>query len=96
MGEVVGRMADFAVVTSDNPRDEDPDAIIAGICAGLEGTRADVVVEPDRRAAIRAALRLAEPGDVVLIAGKGHEIWQLSRGKKHPFEDPAVVRQELP
>ena len=96
MGEVVGTNADLAIVTSDNPRHEDPDKIIAEVCEGLKTTPVDVVVEPDRRAAIRAALREAEPGDVVLIAGKGHEAWQLLRGKRLPFEDRRVVLEELP
>jgi len=96
MGEVVGRLADLALVTSDNPRSEDPDAIILEVLAGLRRTPCDVIVEPDRRAAIRRVLREAEPGDVVLIAGKGHESWQHSRGKRIPFEDSRVVREELP
>ncbi len=96
MGEVAGRLADVAIVTSDNPRNEDPEEIIRQVRVGMTGTDADVVVEPDRRAAIRAALRRAEPGDVVLIAGKGHEAWQFIRGKKLPFEDRRVVQEELP
>jgi UDP-N-acetylmuramoyl-L-alanyl-D-glutamate--2,6-diaminopimelate ligase len=96
MGRVVGDLADLAVVTSDNPRHEDPDQIIADIQKGLAKTPCDVVVEADRRLAIREALRRAEPGDVVLIAGKGHEAWQLSRGHRLPFEDSRVVGEELP
>jgi len=96
MGKTVGTLADVAILTSDNPRFEDPDEIITDVQEGLSGTPADVLVEPDRRAAIRAALRLARPGDILLIAGKGHEAWQLSRGKRLPFEDGRVVREELP
>ena len=76
MGAIAGSLADVAVVTSDNPRTEEPGAIIRDILPGLEGTAAEVVVEPDRRAAIRRALSLAKPGDTVVLAGKGHETYQ--------------------
>ena len=76
MGAIAGSLADVAVVTSDNPRTEEPEAIIRDILPGLEGTAAQEVVEPDRRAAIRRALSLAKPGDTVVLAGKGHETYQ--------------------
>ena len=76
MGAIAGSLADVAVVTSDNPRTEEPEAIIRDILPGLEGTAAEVVVEPDRRAAIRRALSLAKTGDTVVLAGKGHETYQ--------------------
>ena len=76
MGAIAGSLADVAVVTSDNPRTEEPEAIIRDILPGLEGTAAEVVVEPNRRAAIRRALSLAKPGDTVVLAGKGHETYQ--------------------
>ena len=98
MGAIGARLADVAIVTSDNPRSEDPEAIIAEILAGIEGgAGADgVVVEPDRRAAIRAALERAEGGDVVVIAGKGHEQGQeFEAGRKIPFDDREVAREEL-
>ena len=76
MGAIAGSLSDVAVVTSDNPRTEEPEAIIRDILPGLEGTAAEVVVEPDRRAAIRRALSLAKPGDTVVLAGKGHETYQ--------------------
>ncbi len=96
MGEVVGRLADMGIVTSDNPRFEDPEAIIRQIVVGFEGQNADVIVEHDRRAAIRKALRLIGRGDVLLIAGKGHEVWQRVRERRVPFEDKKVVMEELP
>lgn len=80
MGEAVGGLADVAVVTSDNPRSEDPDAIIADILPGLDRCGAEVYVEPDRRAAIRLALGLARAGDTVVLAGKGHETTQAVGG----------------
>jgi UDP-N-acetylmuramoyl-L-alanyl-D-glutamate--2,6-diaminopimelate ligase len=95
MGEIAARLADVAIVTSDNPRSEDPDAIIAEILAGIED-RSGVEVEADRRAAIRRAVGLAEPGDVVVIAGKGHEQGQeFAGGRKEPFDDVAVAREAL-
>jgi UDP-N-acetylmuramyl tripeptide synthase len=77
-------------------RNEDPQRIARDVLEGLKKTPADVVVELDRRAAIRMALHRAEPGDVVLIAGKGHETWQSLRERRIPFEDQRVVREELP
>jgi UDP-N-acetylmuramoyl-L-alanyl-D-glutamate--2,6-diaminopimelate ligase len=94
MGEIAGRLADEVVVTSDNPRSEDPDAIIAAIVSGVE--RSDVRVEPDRRAAIELVVGLARPGDVVVVAGKGHEQGQeFADGVKVPFDDVAVAREAL-
>lgn len=94
MGEVARRLADVAVVTSDNPRSEDPDAIISEIVAGARGG-AGLVVEPDRRAAIAAAIGRAGSGDVVVIAGKGHEQGQERAGVVTPFDDRDVAREIL-
>ncbi|MCZ6598030.1 MAG: UDP-N-acetylmuramoyl-L-alanyl-D-glutamate--2,6-diaminopimelate ligase [Planctomycetota bacterium] len=96
MGRVASRLADVAVVTSDNPRSEDPDAIIAAILEGTKTGAAEVVAVTDRRAAIRRALELAREGDVVLIAGKGHERWQQLLGREVPFDDTKVAAEELP
>lgn len=87
--------ADFAVVTSDNPRTESPDAIIEDIVAGMQECGERFSVEPDRKRAIEHALSLAHPGDSVLIAGKGHEDYQIIGTTKHPFDDRAVARQAL-
>jgi UDP-N-acetylmuramoyl-L-alanyl-D-glutamate--2,6-diaminopimelate ligase len=95
MGEAAGRGADVVVVTSDNPRSEDPQAIADAVVAGLAGTAARVDVELDRRAAIRGTLRGARAGDVVVIAGKGPETGQTARGRTVPFDDVAVAREEL-
>jgi UDP-N-acetylmuramoyl-L-alanyl-D-glutamate--2,6-diaminopimelate ligase len=94
MGAVAARRADLAVLTSDNPRHEDPDAIIAEVRAGA-GSAAALRIEPDRRAAIRLALAGAQPGDIVLVAGKGHETVQVVGDREIPFDDRAVVREEL-
>ena len=96
MGRIVGRLADVAMVTSDNPRDEDPRAIIDDVLTGLDSAAAEVLVEEDRRTAIRHAMQIARPGDVILVGGKGHETWQQLRGKREPFEDRRVIREELP
>lgn len=87
--------ADLAIITSDNPRSEDPLAIIAEIVAGAGDRRAGLRVVHDRRAAIRTAIRRAAPGDVVLILGKGHEQGQEIAGRIEPFDDRIVVREEL-
>jgi UDP-N-acetylmuramoyl-L-alanyl-D-glutamate--2,6-diaminopimelate ligase len=93
MGEVAARLADRVIVTSDNPRSEDPEAIVEAIVAGA-GT--PVETELDRRRAIALAIQGAEAGDVVVIAGKGHEQGQeFEGGRKEPFDDVTVVRQAL-
>jgi UDP-N-acetylmuramoyl-L-alanyl-D-glutamate--2,6-diaminopimelate ligase len=96
MGEVAARLADAVIVTSDNPRSEPPEAIIDEILAGVPPDAPHVEREVDRRAAIERAVRLAGPGDVVVIAGKGHEQGQeLAGGRKEPFDDVAVARAAL-
>jgi UDP-N-acetylmuramoyl-L-alanyl-D-glutamate--2,6-diaminopimelate ligase len=92
MGRIAGELADLAIVTSDNPRSEDPRAIIDEILAGAEG---ELEIEPDRRDAIARAVEEAEPGDVVLIAGKGHEQGQQFRDRTVPFDDREVAREAL-
>ena len=92
MGEAASRFADVVIVTSDNPRSEDPGAIVAEILAGAPR---EVDVELDRRVAIEHAVEMAAPGDVVLVAGKGHEIGQEIAGRVLPFDDRAVVREAL-
>ncbi|MGH8982419.1 MAG: UDP-N-acetylmuramoyl-L-alanyl-D-glutamate--2,6-diaminopimelate ligase [Acidimicrobiia bacterium] len=95
MGRVAGRSADFTVVTSDNPRSEDPYVIAAAVAAGLRDEGAPFVLELDRRAAIRYAVSDARPGDAVVIAGKGHETGQTTAGVTRPFDDRVVAREEL-
>jgi UDP-N-acetylmuramoyl-L-alanyl-D-glutamate--2,6-diaminopimelate ligase len=94
MGEVASRLADVVVLTSDNPRREDPTAIIDAIRAGMGG-RAYVIIEPDRRAAIELALGRAAAGDIVLVAGKGHETTQTIGTQEVPFDDRLVVKDLL-
>jgi UDP-N-acetylmuramoyl-L-alanyl-D-glutamate--2,6-diaminopimelate ligase len=94
MGGIASRRADRVVLTSDNPRSEDPRAIIDDVLAGVD--RVDVVVvEPDRRAAIALALESARPGDVVVVAGKGHETSQTTGNEVVPFDDRVVAGEAL-
>lgn len=93
MGKACATYADHLIVTSDNPRSEDPNAIIQEILKGIpQGT--SYQVEPDRRAAIHLALSDARPGDIILVAGKGHETTQEIGGRFYPFDDRAVLREE--
>jgi UDP-N-acetylmuramoyl-L-alanyl-D-glutamate--2,6-diaminopimelate ligase len=96
MGAVAARLADVTVITSDNPRSEDPRAIIDDIVAGVnQSDRDDLVIEPDRRQAIRHAIGLARPGDIVVVAGKGHETTQVIGDETLPFDDRQVVTEAL-
>ncbi|QXC62274.1 UDP-N-acetylmuramoyl-L-alanyl-D-glutamate--2,6-diaminopimelate ligase [Aquihabitans sp. G128] len=94
MGEVAARLADVVVVTTDNPRGEDPAAIISQVHDGMDDPR-DLRIEPDRRQAIRMAVASAEAGDVVLVAGKGHETTQTIGSIVTPFDDREVLREAL-
>jgi UDP-N-acetylmuramoyl-L-alanyl-D-glutamate--2,6-diaminopimelate ligase len=98
MGRAAAELSDLAVITSDNPRSEDPEAIVAEVAGGAEGfpDAAELEVVLDRREAIALALGRAEPGDTVVIAGKGHEQGQeFEGGRKVPFDDREVAREEL-
>jgi UDP-N-acetylmuramoyl-L-alanyl-D-glutamate--2,6-diaminopimelate ligase len=96
MGRAGGVLSDLAIVTSDNPRSEDPEAIVAEVAAGAREGDAELLVEVDRHAAIALALGRAGPGDTVVIAGKGHEQGQeFEGGRKIPFDDREVARAEL-
>jgi UDP-N-acetylmuramoyl-L-alanyl-D-glutamate--2,6-diaminopimelate ligase len=95
MGEAAGRGSDFVVLTSDNPRSEDPLAIINDALVGLQRTGVKYMVEPDRRKAIALAIDEVLPGDIVLLAGKGHEKTQTSREGVLPFDDVEVAREAL-
>jgi len=95
MGEAAGRGSDFVVVTCDNPRTEDPLAIINDVLPGIQRTSVSYTMEPDRRKAIALAIDDARTGDIVLIAGKGHEKVQITREGEAPFDDVEVARQVL-
>jgi UDP-N-acetylmuramoyl-L-alanyl-D-glutamate--2,6-diaminopimelate ligase len=95
MGEAAGRGSDFVVLTSDNPRSEDPRAIINDALVGLQKTGTKYIVEVDRRKAIGLAIGEARPGDIVLLAGKGHEKVQVTREGSNPFDDVEVAKEVL-
>lgn len=95
MGRIARELSDHVVLTSDNPRFEDPQSIIADVLAGMSGDGATYTVVPDRAAAIENAIALAEPGDVVVIAGKGHEAYQLVRGERLPFSDVTTAQAAI-
>jgi UDP-N-acetylmuramoyl-L-alanyl-D-glutamate--2,6-diaminopimelate ligase len=95
MGRVAGELSDVAVVTTDNPRSEDPVGIVLQVRDGLESTPSEQHTELDRRAAIALALGLARTGDAVLIAGKGHEDYQILSDRTIHFDDREVALEEL-
>ncbi|HEX5121604.1 MAG TPA: cyanophycin synthetase, partial [Rhodanobacteraceae bacterium] len=94
MGRIAEALADLVIVTDDNPRGEDGNAIVDEIVAGFENPER-VTVERDRRKAISLAIHAAHAGDIVLIAGKGHEPYQEIAGVRHPFDDLSVARDVL-
>ena len=95
MGEIGARLADFVIVTSDNPRTEKPEAIIDDILVGLKGYDTPYTVIPDRVAAIHYAMDHAQPGDVIVLAGKGHEDYQEIDHKHYPMDERVIVAEHL-
>jgi len=95
MGKVAGELADFCIVTSDNPRSEEPMKIINDIMPGLMETNCPRVIIEDRKDAIKYALDNAKAGDVVIIAGKGHETYQTIKGKNIHFDEREIIRELL-
>ena len=95
MGEIAGRLADYSILTSDNPRTEDPFDILRAVESGIRRTKGKYTVIENRREAIRHALETAREGDIVVLAGKGHETYQEINGIRHPFDEKVVVQQLL-
>ncbi len=93
MGEVSGRLADFTIITSDNPRDEEPLDIIDDIVTGIEKTSGIYVKIADRKEAIRYAITHGEPGDIIVLAGKGHEDYQEIKGVKYPMDERVLIQE---
>ncbi len=95
MGEVSGRLADFTIITSDNPRFEEPEAIIRDIVSGIEKTSGSYTTIADREEAIAYAIHHGQPGDIIVLAGKGHEDYQEICGKKYPMDERVLIRNIL-
>ncbi len=95
MGEVAGRLADLTVITSDNPRDEDPQAILADIRTEIEKTDGTYVEIADRKEAIRYVIENRQPGDLIVLAGKGHETYQIRKGKRYVMDERVLIREIL-
>lgn len=95
MGEVSGRLADLTIITSDNPRFEMPEDIIKDIETGIKKTKGAYIEIPDRKEAIAYAIHHGQPGDVIVLAGKGHEDYQEIQGKKYPLDERVLIREIL-
>ena len=95
MGEVSGRLADLSVITSDNPRFEEPQAIIDDIKEGIGKTNGQYVEICDRREAVRYVIENGRPGDIIVLAGKGHEDYQEIRGEKYPMDERVLIADIL-
>jgi UDP-N-acetylmuramoyl-L-alanyl-D-glutamate--2,6-diaminopimelate ligase len=95
MGRIASELSDIAVVTSDNPRSEDPSEIVRQVVEGTKGSKNPVFVEVDRTKAIEMALRKAKEGDIVLLAGKGHETYQFSIQVKFHYDEREIVKNIL-
>jgi len=95
MGEIGGKLADYCILTSDNPRSEDPMAILNAVEEGIKPTGGEYTIIENRREAIRYALTMGREGDIIVLAGKGHETYQEIKGVKHPFDEKLVVRELL-
>lgn len=95
MGEVSGEMADLTIITSDNPRFEEPQAIINDIKTGIHKTKGEYIEIIDRKEAIRYAIAHGRPKDVIVLAGKGHEDYQEIKGKKYPMDERNLIAEIL-
>ena len=95
MGEVSGNYANLTIITSDNPRFEDPMDIIADIRTGISRTKGEYIEIPDRKEAIRYAIKNGQPGDIIVLAGKGHEDYQEIKGVKYPMDERDLIRDIL-
>lgn len=95
MGEVAGKVAEYTIITSDNPRTEDPAKIIHDIEQGIKNTKGQYECIVDRREAIKQALRMANKKDIIVLAGKGHETYQEIKGEKHPFDERTVIQEMI-
>ena len=92
MGEISGKVADYTIITSDNPRTEDPKSIVDQIEEGIKKTKGKYEVIVDRTEAIKKAIEMANKTDIIVLAGKGHEPYQEINGVKHPFDERIIVK----
>lgn len=95
MGEVSGKLSDFTIITSDNPRFEEPQAIIDDIVVGMKKTDGKYITICDRKEAIKYAIEHGQPGDVLILAGKGHETYQEIKGVKHDMDERVLIKEVL-
>ena len=95
MGEVSGKLSDFTIITSDNPRFEEPQAIIDDIVVGMKKTDGKYITICDRKEAIKYAIEHGQPGDVIILAGKGHETYQEIKGVKHDMDERVLIKEVL-
>ena len=95
MGEIAGKLADFCIITSDNPRTEQPEEIIKNIEIGVKRTTKNYKIIVDRREAIKEAIKMANKRDMIILAGKGHETFQEINGKKYPFNERKIINEIL-
>ena len=93
MGEISGKIADYTIITSDNPRTEDPNKIVEQIEEGIKKTKGKYEVIVDRVEAIEKAIKMADKKDIIILAGKGHEPYQEINGVKHPFDERIIVNE---
>lgn len=95
MGEIAGVKASYTIITSDNPRTENPEEIIKQIESGIKKTKGKYECIIDRKEAIKKAIKMANRRDIVIVAGKGHELTQEIKGKKYPFDEREVIKEIL-
>ena len=93
MGEISGKIADYTIITSDNPRTEKPETIVAEIEEGIKKTKGKYEVIVDRKEAIKKAIKMANKTDIIVLAGKGHEPYQEINGKKYDFDERKIVKE---
>ena len=93
MGEISGRIADYTIITSDNPRTEEPEKIISQIEEGMKKTKGKYTCIVDRIEAIKIAIKMADKKDIIVLAGKGHEPYQEIEHKKYPFDERIIVNE---
>jgi len=93
MGQISGNTADFSIITSDNPRTEEPETILDEIEKGIKKTKGKYIRIVDRTEAIKHAINMANKNDIIVLAGKGHETYQEINGKKHPYDERKIIKE---